>query len=137
MMHSDVIDVASFEQLMTKEHPATETLHWHRQDPEWTCGERGGLGDKGGHVRCDSHGAQNGSLFCALAYFFEHSAHDALLQEFPEPKEPIGTPQSLEELKKVPSKFQDKSFYLRWLAILVGDLHQPLHWLHEHSYGKD
>merc|ERR1719210_2851002 len=114
---------------MTKSYPETDTLHWHHQDPEWTCGGRGGLGDKEGHVRCDGHGAENGSLFCALAFFFEHFAHDALLKEFPKPKEPIGTPASLQALEKVPTSDQTPSNFLRWLVILVGDLHQPLHWL--------
>jgi hypothetical protein len=137
MMHSDVIDVANWEEKMTKEHPETDSLHWHRQDPEWACDRTGGLGDKSGHVRCDSHGAENGSLFCALAYFFEHFAHDLLLKEFPKPQEPIGTPSSLQALRKVPASELKSSSYLRWLAILVGDLHQPLHWLHEHSYGRE
>eukprot|EP00929_Paragymnodinium_shiwhaense_P067973 TRINITY_DN34166_c0_g1_i1.p1 TRINITY_DN34166_c0_g1~~TRINITY_DN34166_c0_g1_i1.p1 ORF type:complete len:426 (+),score=67.32 TRINITY_DN34166_c0_g1_i1:107-1384(+) len=136
MMHTDLVDMSAWEEHMTQTQPATATLHWHRQEPEWTCGGEGGLGDKTGHVKCDAHGTQNGSLFCALAYFFDHFAHDALLQEYPEPKEPIGTPKQLEELKKIPAKFQGQDFYLRWLAILVGDLHQPLHWLSEHAYGK-
>lgn len=29
------------------------------------------------------------------------------------------------------------SHYLRWLVLLIGDLHQPLHWLREHNYGAD
>jgi hypothetical protein len=137
LMHSDVIDVANWEEVETKAHPETSVLHWHRQDPEWTCGGEGGLGDKGGHVRCDGHGAEKGSLFCALAYFFEHFAHDALLKDFPAPKEPIGTPEKLPTLEKIPMLELHPAAYLRWLAILVGDLHQPLHWLHEHSHGAD
>jgi len=136
MMHSDVIDVATYEQTMTKQYPETEPLHWHRQQPEWACGDKGGLGDKG-HIRCDGHGAENGSLFCALAYFFEHFAHDALLNEFPQPLEPIGTPETLPSLLKVPDSDKTPAQFLRWLVILVGDLHQPLHWLHEHSHGRD
>lgn len=136
MMHSGLPDAAEFEATMTKQYPETSPLHWHRQDPEWTCDAKGGLGDKG-HVRCDGHGATNGSLFCALAYFFEHFAHDALLKEFPAPKEPIGTPENLPSLKNIPAKEQTPAHYLKWLVMLVGDLHQPLHWLHEHGYGRD
>lgn len=88
-------------------------------------------------MRCDGHGAEKGSLFCALAYFFESFAHDALLKEFPEPKEPIGTPSTLPTLEKVPSSEKTTANYLRWLVILVGDLHQPLHWLHQYGHGKD
>lgn len=136
MMHSDLPDMSDYEQKTTKQYPDTSPLHWHRQDPEWTCDQRGGLGDKGGHVRCDGHGAENGSLFCALAFFFEHFAHDALLNEFPAPKEPIGTPDQLPALKSVPSNEQTPAHFLKWLVILLGDMHQPLHWLHEHEYGK-
>lgn len=136
MMHSDLPDAADHEMKMTKQYPETSPLHWHRQDPEWKCDSKGGLGDKG-HVRCDGHGATNGSLFCALAYFFEHFSHDALLKEFPPPKEPIGTPASLPSLKNIPSKEQTPAHYLKWLVTLLGDLHQPLHWLHEHDYGRD
>lgn len=136
MMHSDVIDVSDWEQKMTKEHPETDPLHWHRQTPEWTCSSKGGLGEAG-HVRCDGHGAEKGSLFCALAWFFEHFAHDALLQEFPAPAEPIGTPEKLPVLSKIPASELKPAHYLKWLTILVGDLHQPLHWLHEHDFGRD
>merc|ERR1719188_2063403 len=102
MMHSEVIDTADWEVKTTKQYPATEALHWHRQSPEWSCGSRGGLGGKGGHIRCDGESAVAGSLFCALAYFFEHFAHDALLKEYPQPKPPIGTPAKLAVLEKIP-----------------------------------
>merc|ERR550514_744354 len=104
---------------MTGKFPDTDPLHWHRQEPEWTCGSRGGLGDKEGHIRCDAPSAEKGSLFCALAYFFEHFAHDALLKEYPAPTEPIGTPQTLPMLEKVPSNETTPAHFLRWLAILV------------------
>jgi len=128
---------------MTGKHPETDTLHWHRQDPEWTCAsfsaDKGGhrLGDAGGHVRCDGHGAESGSLFCALAYFFDHFAHAALLKEYPEPAEPIDTPAKLPALSKFSPLELTPSLHLRWLAILVGDLHQPLHWLKQHDYGRE
>lgn len=124
---------------MTRKHPETEGLHWHRQTPEWECTgfHNAHLGDDAGHVRCDDHGAQKGSLFCALGYFFDHFAHDALLKEYPEPKEPLDIPQTLQALEKVPTLELGTSQYLRWLIILIGDLHQPLHWLKEHDYGKE
>jgi hypothetical protein len=137
MMHSDLPDTASFEVTMTGQYPETGVLHWHRQEPEWTCGQKGGIGDSGGHIACDGHGATSGSLFCALAFFFDHFAHDALLKEFPKPKEPIFTPDKLPALMKVPSKDQTPAYYLKWLVLLLGDLHQPLHWLHEHNHGRE
>merc|ERR1719189_2176930 len=47
MMHSEVIDAATWETAMTDKFPETSALHYHRQSPEWSCGSRGGLGDKG------------------------------------------------------------------------------------------
>lgn len=89
------------------------------------------------HLRCDhKNSAEQGSLFCALAFFFEHFAHDALLREFPVPKEPINAPKQLPSLEKVTSMELTPAHYLRWLAGLIGDLHQPLHWLRQHDYGK-
>lgn len=89
------------------------------------------------HLRCDhANSADKGSLFCALAFFFEHFAHDALLKEFPEPKEPINTPKKLPPLDKVTSLELTPAHYLRWLVGLIGDLHQPLHWLKQHDYGR-
>lgn len=162
MLHGDLVELASWEQTMTAKHPETDALHWHRQDPEWTCTGLSlpmtqlssttastaenifhavtnaflqHLGDKAGHIRCDGHGAEDGSLFCALAYFFDHFSHDALLKEFPKPREPIDTPEKLIALGKLAPSELKPSNYLRWLVALIGDLHQPLHWLREHSYG--
>mmetsp|Transcript_142058 Transcript_142058/g.345082 ORF Transcript_142058/g.345082 Transcript_142058/m.345082 type:complete len:413 (-) Transcript_142058:60-1298(-) len=174
MLHGSLVDFANWEQNMTTKHPETDALHWHRQNPEWTCGVLSGkqsktdnvdqykapnfdeskglqggiiqhvsdmivrrLGDKSGHIRCDDHAAESGSLFCALAYFFEQFAHDALLREFPKPKEPIGTPTKLLALAKFKHNELKPYHYLRWLAILIGDLHQPIHWLREYNYGRD
>jgi hypothetical protein len=137
MMHTDVIDTADWEKKMLAQYPSTEPLHWHRQTPDWSCGSSGGLGDKTGHLKCDGSTADKGSLFCALAYFFEHFAHDALLNEYPKVKDPVETPKNLVALDKVPSSELKTPNYLRWLISLLGDLHQPLHWLTEHQYGKD
>jgi len=145
MMHGDLVALSDWEKTMTKKLPETDALHWHRQQPEWTCAGLGKnappdlqhLGDKAGHIKCDGHGAESGSLFCALAWFFEHFAHDALLKAYPTPEVPIGTPKSLAALSKIPSSERKPSHYLRWLSILLGDLHQPLHWLREKDYGRE
>jgi len=134
LMHGDLVDFGDWEKKMTSRHPETDVLHWHHQEPEWTCMST--LGEHE-HLRCDhANSAEKGSLFCALAFFFEHFAHDALLREFPEPTEPINTPKELPALQKVTSVELTPAHYLRWLAVLVGDLHQPLHWLRQHEYGK-
>lgn len=136
-MHGDLVTLSGWESQMTKKFSETQSLHWHRQEPEWTCSGSTTLGDQSGHIKCDGHGAENGSLFCALAYFFEHFAHDALLNDFPAPKEPINTPTSLPALAKMTDVEHKPSHYLRWLVVLIGDLHQPLHWLREKNYGKE
>lgn len=144
MIHGDLVELAGWEQTMTEKFKETDALHWHRQEPEWTCGRLQAdksadlrhLGDSGGKIACDGKSAESGSLFCALAYFFEHFAHDALLRAYPEPKDPIKTPAKLAPLQHLTSAEQTPAHYLRWLAILVGDLHQPLHWLRENDYGR-
>ena len=89
MMHGDLLEFNDWEELMLKKYPKTQVLHEQRQNPEWTCSAGTGgellsrIGDRDGHLRCDERGAETGSLFCALAYFFEQFAHDALLEEYP------------------------------------------------------
>lgn len=140
LLKGSLMEFAEWEQQMTKEHPKTDVLHWHSQDPEWTChAAQTSLSHvgSGGHVRCDGRSADKGSLFCAMAYFFEHFAHDALLREYPKPSLPLGeTPEKLAALDSITSLELEPHHYLRWLAILIGDLHQPLHWLREHDYGS-
>lgn len=141
LLHGDLVDLAGFEQDITTKYPATSSLHWHRQTPEWKCSgfQNAHLGDDAGHMRCESlmgYGAVPDSLFCALAYFFEHFAHDTLLKAYPKPKTPIGTPKFLTVLSSLPKSEQTPAHYLRWLVMLLGDLHQPLHWLKEHDFGE-
>mmetsp|Transcript_88314 Transcript_88314/g.230492 ORF Transcript_88314/g.230492 Transcript_88314/m.230492 type:complete len:412 (-) Transcript_88314:36-1271(-) len=143
LLKGDLVGLSEWEEEMTRKYEDTAALHFHRQAPEWTCeqarvsnGSTAGAGDGAG-VRCDGEGSESGSLFCALAYFFEHFAHDALLNEFPKPKEPIGTPDRLKALAKLTSVEQSPSHYLRWLVTLIGDLHQPLHLLQDANHGRN
>lgn len=134
MMRGDLVDYSDWEQKMTNKYPETSILHWHHQVPEWNCMSTLGEDE---HLRCDHQAAaEEGSLFCAMAYFFYHFSHDALVREYPQPEEPINPPKKLPSLDKVLSMDIGAPHYLRWLAILIGDLHQPLHWLREHQYGK-
>mmetsp|Transcript_58107 Transcript_58107/g.138238 ORF Transcript_58107/g.138238 Transcript_58107/m.138238 type:complete len:442 (-) Transcript_58107:42-1367(-) len=135
MMHSDPEDAATWQGTMLSKYPTTVGLQFHRQAPEWTCQSVGGLGVEG-QLRCDS-GADQSSLFCALAYFFEQFAHDALLKDFPQPAAPIGTPERLRLLGGIPSSELQPNHLLKWLMILVADLHQPLHWQRERDYGRE
>lgn len=131
LLHSDVIDIAHWEDLTSSRNPPSKDLHWHRQEPEWTCASQ--LGNKG-HIKCDDHSAEQTSLYCGLAYFFEEFASKAMLQEFPALEEPINTPKKLDVLIEPDLP---ESSDLRWLVTLMGDLHQPLHWLPQHTYGKE
>lgn len=72
-----------------------------------------------------------------MAYFFEHFAHDALLESFPAPKDPPNTPKDLVVLNTVAAEDRKPEHYLRWLLALIGDVHQPLHMLRQHGYGKE
>jgi len=131
MMHGDLTEFADWEERMAKLHPLTQGIHEHRQRPEWSCtagpGAPRSIGADGEHIRCDGKGADQSSLFCALAYFFDHFAHDAVLDAYPEPKEPILTPKRLIPLEDLSKAETKPSQFLRWLAMLIGDLHQPLH----------
>merc|ERR1719329_1123727 len=130
-MHCDLPDTADFEDDMTRLYPSSSSYHWHQSEPEWTCSTRGGLGD----LQCDGIATDGGSLFCALAWFFQHFAHDALVKQFPEPKVPLRVPAKLPLLDSIPAKDHNPEHFLRWMVALMGNLHQPLHWLSEHDYG--
>merc|ERR1711879_834710 len=101
---------------MLKKYPETQSLHFHNQSPDWHCSDKRKdiLGDKDGHFQCATgkDGVDRSSLFCAMAYFFEHFAHDALLSEYPQPKMPIMTPERLSPLDKVDKKDLKPSAYL-------------------------
>jgi len=144
MMHGDLIDLSDWEKKLTAEHPKMLALHFHKQTPEWTCAglqpnappNLQHLGDQNGNVQCDGKGADPDSLICALAYYFDHFAHDALLKEFPKPKvPPIKAPKSLEPLAEMGGGSTQS--YLRSIASLIADVHQPLHWLREKDYGRE
>lgn len=151
LMDGDLIELSGFEEVMTSKYPITKNLHWHRQIPEWKCAgfQNSNLANDyksskfqarmtcNAYMTKDGISAESGSLFCALAYFFEHFAHDAVLQGYPEPKTAIGTPKELGVLNKLPNSEKTPPYFLRWLVILLGDLHQPLHWLHEYDFGKE
>jgi len=135
MMKGDIMAFASWEEVMLMKYPATKALHEHRQEPEWFCnaGAQSSMPDKigGKHdvmgLRCTRESAEPNSLFCALAFFFEHFAHDALLDEYPKSPLPVLAPESLGPLADLPKTALTPSEYLRWLSMLLGDLHQPLH----------
>eukprot|EP00933_Yihiella_yeosuensis_P078347 TRINITY_DN8970_c0_g1_i1.p1 TRINITY_DN8970_c0_g1~~TRINITY_DN8970_c0_g1_i1.p1 ORF type:complete len:420 (+),score=63.07 TRINITY_DN8970_c0_g1_i1:43-1302(+) len=130
MMHSDLIDMANWESVMTEKYPDTWKLHSHRQQVPWTCGDKGGFAAK-----CDP--GQTDSIFCALSYIWDHFSHDALLTDYPEPSEKIFVPQEISVLRNIPNSEKTPAQLLRWLVILVGDIHEPMHFMQEYSYGAD
>jgi hypothetical protein len=133
MLKGDLTEFTDFEDKMTSKYPMTAAIHEHRQRPEWTCAgddekyTKVNIGDSNGHMSCDARGADKSSLFCALAYIFDHFAHDAVLEAYPEPKQPVLTPKSLIPLEGLTKAELKPSQLLRWLAMLVADIHQPLH----------
>lgn len=144
MLKGDLIDFADWEQKMSKEFPETAQLHWHHQNPEWTCDK--GIGHKG-KVHCDGTQVAWNSILCASVATFEKYSHDALLKEFPETKDPVlkhsGDEKFWENVTQylkqhnMDKPWTTKDQELRWLASLIGDMHQPLHWLAQRGYGKD
>lgn len=138
MLGGQLSEFSGWEADMTQAHPETEAIHWHRQNPEWSCKGPVHFGNQsGGPIRCDGSGVAKESLLCAMAHFFDHFAHEALLVEYPLEKFPIDAPKTLMALYSVDSIELDFQHYLRWLAGLIGDTHQPLHWLRELGYGAD
>lgn len=138
MIGGQLAEFSGWEADMTQAHPETDVIHWHRQTPEWSCGGPPHFGNQsGGPIRCDGSGVAKESLLCAMAHFFDHFAHEALLVEYPPENFPIDAPKTLMALYSVDSIELDFQHYLRWLAGLIGDAHQPLHWLRERGYGAD
>eukprot|EP00931_Biecheleriopsis_adriatica_P057467 TRINITY_DN34090_c0_g1_i1.p1 TRINITY_DN34090_c0_g1~~TRINITY_DN34090_c0_g1_i1.p1 ORF type:complete len:397 (+),score=76.24 TRINITY_DN34090_c0_g1_i1:37-1191(+) len=133
LLKTDLSSLADWEQMMARTYPGTELLQWHDQTPEWSCKS---VLDDDSYLRCDSPAPRSGSLFCALAYFLEHFVHGALKQ-YKHPKRPVNVPQELSALSGLPAQQLATSHHLRWLVTLIGDLHQPLHWLRPHNYGRD
>merc|ERR1711920_519493 len=76
MMKGDLLEHIDWEDQMLKKYPETQQLHFHRQSPEWRCGNLGSnildrVGSKDGHFQCAAgpggsaeEGVDRGSLFC-------------------------------------------------------------------------
>lgn len=144
MLHGDVVDLSDWEQKTAGPYPHTNLLHWHRQTPEWTCST--GLGIQG-KLHCDGKEASLDSILCVVGATFRKYAHDALLLAFPKSHDPLWPLEPgvnwMEVVQQYTTDdhfekvFASKSTELRWLVTLLGDLHQPLHLLREHDYGRD
>jgi len=133
LMRGDLIDFVVWEKNLTATYPETARLSWHRQQPAFMCD---GTFDLKG---CDGGpgGAEADSLFCAALYFFDHFSHDALLSEFPTHPKPIPPPKELKPLANIPVSDLTINYLLQGLVSLIGDLHQPLHWLVKNDYGAE
>lgn len=127
-----LVSLTTWQENVTKNHPTTEVLHWHKQLPELECIDFNNRRD----IRCEAEGAEN-SLFCALVFLFNNFAHAGLMRAYPEPQDPVHIPHELPALATVPKKERHHRQLLRWLVALLGDLHQPLHWFQEYNYGRD
>lgn len=125
--------ITTWEENMTKNHPETDVLRWHKQLPELECVDFSNRR----HIRCEADEDAENSLFCALVFLFNHFAHASLLRAYPEPQEPVHIPRELPVLATIPKQERHKRHLLRWLVALLGDLHQPLHWFQEYNYARD
>jgi len=142
MMHKGLVDVAGWEVEMAAKQPSTGVLHWHRQTPEWTCEHGIGLQGK---LHCNGREAADDSLLCALGALFRKYAHDVLLRQFPKPKDSLWESES--KYVEILEGFVKQNHFekvvatnateLRWFVTLLEDLHQPLHLMAAHNYGRD
>ncbi|CAE7294261.1 unnamed protein product [Symbiodinium sp. CCMP2592] len=147
LLHGDLVDFAHYEQKLHAQAaaPNSAACQFHSQTPEWKCQDGIGIN---GQVHCDGSESSHFSLLCALAYTFEKFAHDMLLVEFPKTDfirmasgkvERFWTDlKANPELSGYAEMLTSPEDELRWLAIFLGDMHQPLHWLRgEHDYGRN
>jgi hypothetical protein len=144
MLHGDVATFDDWEQKTVSSFPHTNLLHWHRQTPEWSCSAGIGLQNQ---LHCDGKEATYDSILCVVGATFRKYTHDALLRSFPKSHDPLWPSEPSVNWMDVVRKytkdshfeevFASKATELRWLVTLLGDMHQPLHWLREHEYGKD
>lgn len=141
LLKGDLVDFAHYEERLTV---ANSTMcHFHHQSPEWQCGQ--GIGRQG-KVHCDGSEAGYFSLLCAVGLTFQKFAHDALMQEYPKsdyfkmpkPSDYWSNFKRLPEAAQYTEMLKTPEDELRWLAIFIGDMHQPLHWLRgDFDYGKN
>lgn len=125
MLRGGLADLSNWEATSVGSWPGAASLHRHWERPPWTCASRN-------PPSCAAEDGA-GSLLCALAFFFEH-LHVA--EKYPPSKHSANLPKTLRDLATVPSDMLTPVQYLRWLVILIGDLHQPTHWMQTHEYGQ-
>ena len=138
LLKGDLVDFAHYEEKITAKLPETGSCHFHHQTPEWTCD--GGIGRQG-KVHCDGSEAGYFSLLCGVSLTFQKFAHDALMQEYPKSdyfRMRISDYWGNFEGAKYAEMLKTPEDELRWLAIFIGDMHQPLHWLRgDFEYGRN
>jgi len=130
LMHADPEDAARFEADMTAKYPETTGLQFHRQTPEWTCSK-----PVEGKLACGTNIDQS-SIYCAAIWFFEQFAHDALLEGL-QPQVTVGTITKPRLVSEIPSNELQQSHLLRWLMVLLTDMHSPMHIQRQWDYGRD
>jgi len=120
------VDFAGFERTIASEYPESKRCHFQRGD--WPCPFRA---QKLKPVSCRGQEAIH-SLLCSTAATFEKFAHHSLLEEYPR-NEFILLPDRRDAdfwstfTRAYGTTLKSTARELRWLAALIGDLHQPLH----------
>lgn len=140
LLGGDMVDFAGWEAEMSAKRPETAALHWHRQVPEWSCSS--GLGIDG-KVHCNNKEAADDSMLCVLALTFKKYSHDAVLREYPHASDPLWDFESTFDWKDYikdhhfEGLFSSATAELRWVVNLIGDMHQPMHWMQQYDYGRN
>lgn len=140
MFGGDLEEFVNFEQDVLIKSKITKEANWHRQSPEWTCST--GIGSNG-KLFCDGAAADYLSLLCIVADTFNQYTHDGLLEHFDPPEKSLFLDPTAKKQMETWIHYlhqegdgQATKSELRTLQILIGDMHQPLHWLAKNDYGE-
>lgn len=142
MFGGDLEQFASFEDAFKQFQADMQKGHWHRQVPELTCSSEIDFSKR----RCDRASIDPMSMLCVTSFTFTQYTHDGLLDDFVTGKHPLIDDSTTAKvdlqlwdsyLHKEGSVDGQTKKELRLLQILIGDMHQPLHWLERNGYGKD
>lgn len=138
ILQSDLIDMSDWEHKEIEEMTECEKLLYHKQDYKWNCQSGKGIGTEAGLLQCDGNGAEPESLLCGFAYFWDAYVEDKHLKGFPRPVTPIQTPVrgGIDCIYHYPQERMTPENWMRWVVMFIGDMHQPMHWATQYSFGK-
>lgn len=138
LLKADVIDVSDWEEKQVEDQPECQAMAVHKQDQKWGCQTGKGIGTDAGLIQCDGNGAEPNSLICGFAYFWELYVNEKHLRGFPKPITPMMTPPrgASDCWYHMPKEKMKPENYMRWVVMAVGNMHQPLHYATQYTYGQ-